>query len=291
MKNLLLVALISFAGTLCSQSTIILQPDASAGKDARIFNLDALGNFGSDPDFIASQLDYAGEPGTTRSLIEFDLTSLPKGANVINATLSLYYNSTSGTPGHLGTNATYLRRLIQPWDENTVAWNMQPFYSTDDQVLLPQSSLPDQDYENIDVTNIVKYSVDHPNSSYGFIMMLQTEEGLASMKFYSSDGPNPDERPRLVVTYGSVANNELNAEEIAVYPNPFTNSISIKDLTGVYSVVITDVNGKTLLQREIELNTTNNQIDGLDAIPPGTYFLNLNGKEKKYFGTVVKAGN
>ncbi|MEO7906013.1 MAG: DNRLRE domain-containing protein [Saprospiraceae bacterium] len=291
MKNLLVLSLLCVTTIIFAQSTIILQPDAATGKDARIFNLDALGNFGSDPDLIASQLVYTGgEPGTTRSLIEFDLTSLPKGANVINATLSLYYNSTSGTPGHLGTNATYLRRLIQPWDENTVAWNQQPFYSTDDEVLIPQSSQPDQDYENIDVTAIVKYSVDHPNTSYGFMMMLQVEEGMGSMKFYSSDGSNIDEHPRLVITYGSVANKEIRPDEIFVHPNPFSNSISINDLTGVYFMTITDVNGKTFMQKEIELDVTDHQINGLEALPPGSYFLNLTGKDKNYFGRIVKAG-
>lgn len=290
MRNLLILAAFLTASVVHAQSYLILQPDGSTGKDARIFNLDALGNFGSDPDLIASQLEYSGgEPGTTRSLIEFDLSSLPKGANVTNATLSLYHNGTSGTPGHLGTNATYIRRLIQPWDENTVAWNMQPFYSTDDEVLIPQSGVPDQNYENIDVTGIVKYTVDHPNTSHGFIMMLQTEEGLGSMKFYSSDGSNPDERPRLVVTYGAVSNKEIRPDEITIHPNPFTNSISINDVTGVYSMTINDVNGKSLLQRNIELNASNHQIDGLEVIPPGTYFLNLNGREKSYYGRIVKA--
>src|SRR5687768_4901529 len=126
MKTVALLFLIASFTLAHSQTSLVLQPDAATGKDARIFNLDALANYGNDPDFIASQWNYLGEPGTMRSLIQFDLSQLPKGVNVVDARLSLYYNNESETPGQIGNNAAYIRRLIEPWEENTVAWNQQP---------------------------------------------------------------------------------------------------------------------------------------------------------------------
>lgn len=186
--------------SLCSQTTIVLQPGPGNGKDARIFNMDALANYGSDPFFIASQLDYEGEPGTMRSLMEFDLSGVPEGAGILDARLSLYYNPDGTMPGQLGDNAAYLRRLIEPWSENTVAWAEQPSWVTENQVEIPASVNPSQDYVDIDVSPLIRDILMYQNS-HGFMFMLQNEQGIKSMKFYSSDAADANKRPKLVVTY------------------------------------------------------------------------------------------
>src|SRR5688572_21369414 len=89
MKTVTLLFLIATVTLAHGQTSLVLQPDAAAGKDALIFNLDALANYGNNPDFIASQWSFSGEPGTMRSLIQFDLSSLPKGVDIVDARLSL----------------------------------------------------------------------------------------------------------------------------------------------------------------------------------------------------------
>ena len=271
-----------------SGQTIILQPDAATGKDARIFNLDALANYGSDPDFIASQWEYSGEPGTMRSLIQFDLSSLPKGAEVADARLSLYYNHESETPGQVGNNAAYIRRLIEPWEESTVAWNGQPFYTTTNEVLLPASAFPDQDYVGIDVTNLVRDMLMYPNTSHGFMFMLQTEQGLNSMKFYSSDAANEFERPKLEITLGAVGTNDLIRKEIKTNPNPFVESFTIENLPGTFDITITDITGHRVYRSKAASDQDILEINGLNDLLPGVYFITATNETEIYFSKTIK---
>jgi len=290
MKHLYFFLLSFPVTTLFAQTTLILQPDASAGKDARIFNIGALANYGNDVDFIASILDYAGEPGTTRSIIQFDLSSIPLNAHITDASLSLYYNNTSKTPGQMGNNAAYLRRLIEPWDENTVAWNGQPNYVTDNEVLIPASTFESQDYENIDVTELVQDMVQFPATSHGFMFMLQTEQGLASMKFYSSDGSDPNKHPRLVVTYsGTVANEDIHSNGLSIYPSPFEDAFTIEGIEENASLHIIDLQGRTIHEGVGKGIGNTIHVDALRDVQDGMYLLLATSKTGTYSARIVKA--
>ena len=167
MKIFYPLALSLCASPLFSQTVLTLQPGPE-GKDAKIFNIGASANYGDDAEFIASTLYYENnEPGTQRSMIQFDLSSIPTTAGILEATLSLYHNSTSPSAGHVGNNASYLRRIIQPWNESTVNFINAPAYSTVNQVYIPASSSPDQDYEFIDVSQLVRDMIANPSQSHG----------------------------------------------------------------------------------------------------------------------------
>jgi hypothetical protein len=201
MKILCPLALSLCAFPLFSQTTLILQPGPE-GKDAKIFNIGASANYGDDAEFIASTLYYENnEPGTQRSMIQFDLSSIPTTAGIIEASLSLYHNNTSPSAGHVGNNASYLRRIIEPWNESTVNFLNAPAYSTVNQVTIPASSSPDQDYEFIDVSQLVRDMIVNPSQSHGFMFMGVNEAVESSMKFYSGDATQASLRPRLIVTW------------------------------------------------------------------------------------------
>lgn len=290
MKNLSSLAMVFYSISLFSQNSIVLQPGPE-GKDAKIFNLDALANYGNDQEFIAAQLDYSGEPGTTRSIVEFDLSSIPKGVTVTDAKLSLFYNSESQTPGHIGENASVLRRLIVAWDEATVAWNQQPAYTLENEVLIPASSNSTQDYNNIDVTQLVRDMVAHPNNSHGFIFMLQDEQFTGkSVKFYSSDAQDPDKRPKLVITYSTnVSTRDVNYIPVTISPNPFVNSFNVNIPSGSYRTTVYDVKGKVLITSDLESDGQTVQVVDANRLSPGTYHVRLEGKGRVYYGKAVKA--
>ncbi len=201
MKNFTLLSFLLLAYSAFSQTTIVIQPDASSGKDAKVFSLDPSQNFGTDADFIAATWTFSNQPGKLRSIIQFDLSAIPAGATVLDAKLSLFYNFVSGSAGQAGNNASFLRRITDPWDENTVTWNTQPSTSNIHQVYLPKSTAPDQDYENIKVAPLIKDMLADPSHSYGFMMMEEVEAVLSSMKFFSSDVSQASQRPKLEITY------------------------------------------------------------------------------------------
>jgi hypothetical protein len=188
--------------------TIILQPDGLCGKDAIVAGCIPCGydntNFGNSEELSAIAWTNSGAISNGRSLMQFDLTSIPTGSVVQSAYLSLYFDPTSSNGQHSslsGPNDAYLSEISSYWDETTVTWNNQPGTSSTNQVYLPQSISPTQDYLNMDATAMIQDFVNNPAQNYGMMLQLATEQYYRSLIFASSDHPNPALHPKLVVTY------------------------------------------------------------------------------------------
>jgi PKD repeat protein len=208
-----------------SQTTIILQPGHDDGKDAVIGTYYPDQNYYYHIDYIAMAWTIGGDPYVDRSLIEFDLSVVPSGASIINVSLSLY-NSPDPTNNHgehsslSGPNTCWLQRITDEWDEYTVTWNNQPSTTTLHQVTLKQSVDPHQDYEDIDVTQLIKDIIDNPETGHGIMIRLITEEYYRCMIFASSDHPDPSLHPKLAITFiAPVADFSYILENKTVYFN------------------------------------------------------------------------
>ncbi len=189
---------------------LILQPDSRIGEDAVIWTERPDTPWPNHQDFQVMgwtwfSLGYDG--GIRRSLINFDLSSIPQNAKIVDATLNLYYNPKSAdvpsTMGHSqrdGSNKSILSRITSPWLEETVTWNNQPSISTDNQILVKDSDAQDENY-SIDVKDLVEDMVANPNESFGFMYMLDNENYYRAMLFASSDNENSDLHPKLEIEY------------------------------------------------------------------------------------------
>ena len=189
------------------QTNLILQPNSEEGKDALLHELESNrnSNYGYTHQFIASAWTFDGQPGIVRSVIDFDLSAVPSNANINNAYLSLYaWNSTVASGPHSslsGSNACWLQRITENWEESSVTWNNQPGVTTQNQVTLPETSLPDLDYIDIDVTNLVKDMISDPENSHGFMIRLQEEQFYRRMNFCSSDHADSLKHPKLLIIF------------------------------------------------------------------------------------------
>ena len=188
-----------------AQMTITLRPDSEIGKDAVIADNGQYNN-GENENFYAMAWTNEGNPVIIRSLIEFDLSFIPPTSFIISSYLSLYNNpdclSNNGEHSSLsGPNTCWLQRITQEWDEHVVIWANQPTVTTLHQVTLPQSISPHQDYEDIDVTQLITDMIQNPETSHGFMLRLAQESYWRCMIFASSDHQNPEWRPKLVITY------------------------------------------------------------------------------------------
>src|ERR1043165_3873061 len=203
-----------FSRTYAQQYSLILQPDSACGKDALLHGLisERSVNYGQNAQFMANAWTYGGTPGRVRSVIEFDLASIPPGAIIDSAYLSLYaWGLPTGSGPHsslTGSNIAWLRRVTSSWNESTVNWYTQPTATTMNQVTVPPSTSPSEDYR-INVTPLVQDMVLYPTGSFGFLFMLQTEAYYRRLNFCSSDHSDPLKRPKLEIFYTS-----------AVPPNP-----------------------------------------------------------------------
>ena len=83
-------------GSLTAQDTLILQPGME-GKDAYINDYYNT-NFGDYPNMYALTTTSGGDLFTSRSLLEFDLSSIPPGADILAAKLSLYFANNPRNP-------------------------------------------------------------------------------------------------------------------------------------------------------------------------------------------------
>jgi hypothetical protein len=219
-----------------NDSVLTLQPDPETGKDALLHGLSSEVNVnrGNNPQLAASAWTFGGEPGIVRSVIEFNLKQIPPRKAIESAKLSLYaWDSTIGIAQNYsgdGSNACWVERIISNWDESTVTWNNQPRTTTYNRASLPMSTSATQNYLDIDVTKIAQDIVNYPDSSFGFMLKLQNETYYRSMNFCSSDHPNAEFRPKLVIKFAKATKtNDVYSlkDAIAVYPNPVREVLNI----------------------------------------------------------------
>lgn len=186
-----------------SQKTAWLRTNPENCADATI-RTDFPDNpyWGDDDNIICNAFTAQGNFFIQRSLIRFELSSVPSNAQIISAKLSLWCNIESGHHQlQYGDNQSYLSRIIQPWEEQTVTWNNQPVATKENQVWLHVSQSRTEDYLDIDVTNLIKDFIELKNPNYGLMMQLLTEEMYRTLLFASSDFSDTSKRPLLVITY------------------------------------------------------------------------------------------
>lgn len=208
-----------------AQCVITLQPDGITGKDAELFGLDCSApyavsngpcqttNYGTSKQLRSKVWTWWGEHSSLRSLLEFDLSSIPSGCTVSNATLVMRNANNNPNQYHCGQNSTIvpcmpnpinIHRVTSSWDEMTVNWLTQPSFTnttiSTDFATAPNNSLPYNDY-NFDITDMVNYWLANPAQNFG-LMFKQADETThyQSVWFASSDHPDPTVRPELILT-------------------------------------------------------------------------------------------
>jgi hypothetical protein len=237
---LILCALKCFAGDSFAQTSgticLEIQPGQKYGKDAVITTQVPTANYGFHEDFEADTWTCQGSLCLGRSLMQFDLSAIAATAQIDSAFLFLYVNMNApngiaGLPTYGSTNAGYLRRITQSWNDQSVTWNTQPATTVQDQVLIPASTSTSEDYI-LDVKNLVQVSVQNPATSFGFMIMEQDEINYYNcLIFGSSDSPDMNIHPKLKVCFTDVFTGtaEAGTSGVVIYPNPFTDSFTIRD--------------------------------------------------------------
>src|SRR6187455_2972247 len=99
--------------------TLILQPDAAAGLDTYIYSGSKNTTYGTATAMGVGE-DNNSSNKVARSLIQFDLSSIPANATITSATLSLW------TSADLSSNNRTIRvyRLKVPFNESQATWNL-----------------------------------------------------------------------------------------------------------------------------------------------------------------------
>jgi len=184
--------------------TLSLQPDSLSGKDAAIsfYSYSGDRNYGKYPNMGPYCWTINGVLVINRDLIQFDLSSIPSDARIDSAYVSFFYSTVQDYPdsAHVGDNYMLLQRIIENWQENSVTWNTQPKVDTKHTVWIDKFSNPQQNYENIDVTLIMR-DIIRSGNNFGFMLRFADEWPYKITLIASSDNPDSTKHPKLVVYY------------------------------------------------------------------------------------------
>jgi hypothetical protein len=173
-----------------------LYPD----KDAALFNYSSWmqTNYATVDKITAGAWTKSGVPYEYRSLLEFDLSSIPEKALITKA--DLYLESYGIHEYASQNNATWMYLVTESWDEETVAFYDSVATDTTGKVALARSTSATQDY-TVDLKDYIQDWVDGTTTNYGLLYRLQTEQYYARMVFYSSDASDHTKHPKIDLEY------------------------------------------------------------------------------------------
>lgn len=213
------------AGDVIFDPTTTIQPDATAGNDTMMVSSTATTNYGTNAAIAIGDMAGASSAGY-RTLIKFDLSSIPATARVLDAGVSLYEYSSSDTGG-AGSWATAMIRALRDWVEAQATWNVYATASNwttagaasagNDIAAVNSASVTLDgtaanafvEWSDTTLTDDVQKFINGTYSNYGWRLAAPTAEnrGVSQMSgslFRSSDYGTAGERPKIVVDYVTV---------------------------------------------------------------------------------------
>jgi hypothetical protein len=172
--------------------TVIISPDATAGKDTYVTTQSSSSNYGSQG------YAYVGVGSSTSdifyALMQFDVSTIPTNAHIIQATLDLnVYNGGNSLNYDFG-----IYHVLSDWDENTVNWNNKPPFESTPSVIV---SIGAFSWYSLDVTPLVIDWVEGSKTNYGLLIKKEGANVTGAWKqFYTSDASESN-RPKLTINY------------------------------------------------------------------------------------------
>ena len=182
-----------------SPSNIVVQPGPTL-DDTYTISSGPGNNYGSDIVF------EVGDTGSERyTLIEFDLGTIPVGARILSAELSLNLESVAAAPTGAVITA---HRMLEPWTEagatyNTsdgiTSWDWPENYDSTASVVTVPFESPSPGWISLDIRPLVADWIYDGEPNFG--LALAGADGVNNARFTSSDGATPSLHPRLSVSF------------------------------------------------------------------------------------------
>jgi hypothetical protein len=267
---ILSIQLVFVIASVYGVSTTIVLQQGRSGKDALISSrgIEADRNFGNSAELVmmAWKDVNTDEEYVYRSLIDFDLSSIPSFATITNAKVSFYHNAvsdySSGQNACCGANS-YLQTITSPWDENTVTWNTRPSVSPANVVMFPSISSSAQNFTDVDVTAMIQDRKNNPSSNFGMMMRYSFDVGYYYdiALFASGDHPNSTLHPVLEVTFTTAGQSYLSSAPAVL--DFASQPIGIS--SGTQSVNVFG-SGLTPSSGSVTVTTTNSKFEVFDNV-------------------------
>ncbi len=234
---------------------------------------------------VAEVSHYEEGLNSSRSFIEFDLTSLVEIDSINRAELNLFHLPNAGQGGHTtaGKNDLIIQRITSNWSKDGLNWENMPETTIENQVFIGASIQSDDDYLNIDVTDLLIDMLENPEQGHGLMIRLADEDYNnldRRVVFASAYHQNPDLRPRLdIISLQSAQVDEAltSINHFKIFPNPASGTINLQGnvkAVGIYRVF--NANGSLVKTLNYENRTMTMDIS---SFPKGIYFVQLQGQQ------------
>lgn len=166
----------------------------TAAADAHVNDSYPTSNYGTSTTLGIGKHPSSGN--VFRTLVSFDLSTIPAGAKITSATLRLRFTGYDGSPASYNY---FIRRLTGSWAETSVTWNTQPGNTTSGQTTyVGPTALAHYSY---DVKAIVQAWIESGLANYGFMLLAQDEVSSTILRYASREDATVDYRPQLIVEY------------------------------------------------------------------------------------------
>jgi len=186
------ITILLVAGVCGSADTLTLQPGPE-GKDTYIDEWYQGMNYGG-----ASWAYIRGPDPCQFTLIEWDLSTIPEGAEVITAMMELYCYMSGG--GYYPPEAMAFYRIMEYWDEDTVNWLSQPEI-TGFGVVYAEWPATDE-WVSFDLTENVTLWQNGTIPNYGILGNGYDYHGVYTACLWTSDYMDDAQlRPKLTIEY------------------------------------------------------------------------------------------
>jgi len=182
--------------TLAPEAIITIQPGIIDGKDSFVNNYYPTDNFGDSHTAV-----YVGKTTDLfwiyRSYLQFDLSSVPPNAVILDADLVLYHHFSSV----ISSLPIGLYEVTESWEENIITWNNQPASSTEvEDILYILAGLPGY-FVSWDIEGLVKGWHDGIITNYGMVLRDTDESSVDGKAAFRSSENMASDRPRLIIEY------------------------------------------------------------------------------------------
>ena len=165
--------------------------------DACIVEGNPAANFGAAADMWAGYDDSLNPDGKiVRSLVTFDLSTIPPDSTINSAAMEAYLFSSWGYPNRYRDVAVY--RIAGSWSESTVTWDSKPDYGGSYDSISIKHGV--DIWGSWDVTGLVQEWVSGVYDNHGIMLRGPEQSGADSAwrGFSTREGPFP---PRLAVDF------------------------------------------------------------------------------------------
>jgi len=182
--------------TPASIETITLQP-GSEGKDSAVVETLPDNNYGSLTYF------YTGSTILNqkyRAYLQFDLSTIPTNARIIDAYSMLYQINSLGT----GNFIVGLYQVTSDWEEGTITWNNQPTSSTVlEASCTVYAAVPAAWRTWYNIGDLVQGWLDGSITNQGILLNSTDEASLTMIAVFCSSDYTTDtsKRPKLTINY------------------------------------------------------------------------------------------